>query len=166
MYQDIYNCICQDTKNSEYILSIMSNLQPNCCLKVDFQKVDRHAGGKWLIHVTKRRKDNQLESLKPPCRWWASIQSVLTGMSELDHPWLWRYTYFVVKFRVCTGMEKYFRIESRWVADRAPFQCKTVFAGIGLIRRYWDRFIFVKGIRRMVIRHLHIGSLLSMTGLI
>ena len=30
----------------------MSNLQPNCCLKFDFQKVDQHAGGKWLIHDT------------------------------------------------------------------------------------------------------------------
>ena len=45
----------------------MSNLQPNC-LKFDFQKVDQHAGGKWLIHDTKRRKDNQLQSLKLPCR--------------------------------------------------------------------------------------------------
>ena len=27
-----------------------------------------HAGGKWLIHDTKRRKDNQLQSLKLPCR--------------------------------------------------------------------------------------------------
>ena len=35
----------------------MSNLQPNCCLKFDFQKADKHAGGKWLIHDTKRRKD-------------------------------------------------------------------------------------------------------------
>ena len=34
----------------------MSNLQPNWCLKIDFQKVDQHAGGKWLIHDTKRRK--------------------------------------------------------------------------------------------------------------
>ena len=25
-------------------------------------------GGKWLIHDTKRRKDNQLQSLKLPCR--------------------------------------------------------------------------------------------------
>ena len=46
----------------------MSNLQPNCCLKFDFQKVDQHAGGKWLIHDTKRHKDNQLQSLKLPCR--------------------------------------------------------------------------------------------------
>ena len=34
----------------------MSNLQPNCCLEFDFRKVDQHAGGKWLIHDTKRRK--------------------------------------------------------------------------------------------------------------
>ena len=37
----------------------MSNLQPNCCLKFDFQKADQHARDKWLIHDTKRRrKDN------------------------------------------------------------------------------------------------------------
>ena len=35
--------------------------------KNDFQKVDQHAGGKWLIH-TKRRKDNQLQSLELPRR--------------------------------------------------------------------------------------------------
>ena len=47
----------------------MSNLQPkNCSLEFDFQKVDQHARGKWLIHDTKRRKDNQLQSLKLPCR--------------------------------------------------------------------------------------------------
>ena len=45
----------------------MSHLQHNCCLKIDFQKVDQHAGGKWLIHDIKRRKDNQLQSLKLPC---------------------------------------------------------------------------------------------------
>ena len=67
LYQDIYNCICQNTKTNEDILSIMSNLQPNCFLKIDFKKVDQHAGGKWLIHDTKRRKDNQLQSLKLPC---------------------------------------------------------------------------------------------------
>ena len=45
MYQDIYNCICQKNKKNKDILSIMLNLQPNCCLKIDFQKVDQHAGG-------------------------------------------------------------------------------------------------------------------------
>ena len=47
MYQVLYNCICQN-KQKMNILSIMSNLQPNCCLKIDFQKVDQHAGGKWF----------------------------------------------------------------------------------------------------------------------
>ena len=55
------------TQKTEDISSIMSNLQLNCCLKLDFQKVDQHAGGKWLIH-TKRHKDNRLQSLKLPCR--------------------------------------------------------------------------------------------------
>ena len=46
----------------------MSNLQRNYCLKVDFQKVDKYTGGKWLIHDNKRRTDNQSQSLKLPCR--------------------------------------------------------------------------------------------------
>ena len=33
-----------------------------------FPKVDQHARGKWFFHDTKRRKDNQLQSLKLPCR--------------------------------------------------------------------------------------------------
>ena len=66
-YQDIYDLICQNTKENEDILSSMSNLQPNWCLKIDLQKVDQHAGGKWSIHDTKRRKDYQLQSLKLPC---------------------------------------------------------------------------------------------------
>ena len=45
-------------KTNEDILYSMSNLQPNWYLKIDSQKVDQHAGGKWLIHDTKRRKDN------------------------------------------------------------------------------------------------------------
>ena len=71
MYKDIYNCICQNTKNED-ILSIMSNLQHNCCLKIDFQMVHQHAGGKWLIHDTKRRKDNQLQSLKLNYQSWVA----------------------------------------------------------------------------------------------
>ena len=55
-------------RKNEDRLSSMSNLQPNCCVKVDFQKVDQLAGGKWLIHDTKRRKDSQLQSLTLPCR--------------------------------------------------------------------------------------------------
>ena len=40
----------------------MSNLQSYYHFKLDFQKVDQHTGGKWLIHGTKRRKDNQLQA--------------------------------------------------------------------------------------------------------
>ena len=48
----------------------MSNLQTHYSFKLDFQKVDQHTGGKWLIHGTKRRrvKDNQLQSLELPRR--------------------------------------------------------------------------------------------------
>ena len=44
----------------------MSNPQPNCCLKIDFQKVGQHARGMLLIHDTKRHKDNQFQSMKLP----------------------------------------------------------------------------------------------------
>ena len=47
---------------------VKSTAQLFLFLKFDFQKVDQHAGGKWLIHDTKRHKDNQLQSLKLPCR--------------------------------------------------------------------------------------------------
>ena len=31
------------------------------------KKMDQHTGGKWLIHGTKHRKDNQVQSLEQPC---------------------------------------------------------------------------------------------------
>ena len=46
----------------------MSNLQIYYHFKLDFQKVDQHIRGTWLIHSTKRRKDNQLQSLELPCK--------------------------------------------------------------------------------------------------
>ena len=44
----------------------MSNLQTYYHFKLDLKKVDQHTGG--LIPGTKRRKDNQLQSLELPCR--------------------------------------------------------------------------------------------------
>ena len=44
----------------------MSNLQTY--YQLEFQKNDQHTGGTWLMHGTKRRKDNQLQSLELPCR--------------------------------------------------------------------------------------------------
>ena len=40
--------------------SLMSNLQTYYHFKLGFQKVDQYTGGKWLIHGTKRRKNNLL----------------------------------------------------------------------------------------------------------
>ena len=67
MYRDVYNCICQNTKKWRYTIHYV---KPTAQLlfKIDFQKVDQHDGGKWLIHDTKRRKDYKLQSLKLPCR--------------------------------------------------------------------------------------------------
>ena len=50
------------------MFSILSNLQTYFHFKLDFQNVDQQIGGKWLIHGTKHRNDNQLESLELPCR--------------------------------------------------------------------------------------------------
>ena len=38
----------------------MSNSQIYYHFKLDFQKVDQHTVGKWLIHGSKRREDKQL----------------------------------------------------------------------------------------------------------
>ena len=46
----------------------MSNLQIYHHFQLDFQKVDEHTWGKWLIHRTKRRNNNQLPSLELPSR--------------------------------------------------------------------------------------------------
>ena len=46
----------------------MSNLQTSYHLKLYFQKGDQHTGGKWLIHGTKRRKDDQLQNLERSCK--------------------------------------------------------------------------------------------------
>ena len=46
------------------LFSIMWNLQTYYHFKLDFQKMDQHTGGKWLIHGTKHHKDNQLQSLE------------------------------------------------------------------------------------------------------
>ena len=54
--------------NNKKNVSLLSNWQTHKHFKLDFQKVDQHTRGKWLIHGTKRRKDNQLQSLELPCR--------------------------------------------------------------------------------------------------
>ena len=55
-------------KQQKNVFPLCQTYKPTIILKLDFQKVDQHTGGKWLIHGTKRHKDNQLPSLEPPCR--------------------------------------------------------------------------------------------------
>ena len=45
----------------------MSSLQAYQ-FELDIQKFDQHTGVKWLIHGTKRCKDNHLQSLELPGR--------------------------------------------------------------------------------------------------
>ena len=56
-----------NNQKQQNMFSLMSNLQ-TYYFKLDFQKVDQYTGVEWLIHGTKRRKDNQLQSLELPCR--------------------------------------------------------------------------------------------------
>ena len=61
--------ICKNIiKNNEKLFSVISYLQTHYQFKLDFQEVNQHAGGKWLIRGTKHRKDNPLQSLELPCR--------------------------------------------------------------------------------------------------
>ena len=42
-------------KPQKKLFSFMSNLQTYYHFKLDFQIMDQHTGGKWLIHGTKRQ---------------------------------------------------------------------------------------------------------------
>ena len=57
-----------DKQKQQKLLSFMSNLQNYYHFKLDFQNMGQHTGCKWLIHATKRRKDNPLQRLELPCR--------------------------------------------------------------------------------------------------
>ena len=60
IYQNIYDSICQNTKKKwRYTIHYVKPTS-QMLFKIDFQKMDQHAGGKWLTHGTKRRNDNQL----------------------------------------------------------------------------------------------------------
>ena len=55
-----------ETIKKNKVVSLMLNLQAYYHFKLDLQKVDQYTGGKWLIHGTKRHKDNQLQRLELP----------------------------------------------------------------------------------------------------
>ena len=60
----------------------MSHLQTHYHFKLDFQKVDQHIGGKWLIHGTKHRKDNGSKSWNSP----VEPPEYTHGKHPIDHP--------------------------------------------------------------------------------
>ena len=59
-----------EARNNKY-MKYHSKLTYQLSLSNVSRKVDYHAGGKWFIHGPKRRKVNQLLSLKHPC--WLSL---------------------------------------------------------------------------------------------
>ena len=67
-YHNVRHKDVKQSKTTKKLFSLMSNLQTCYHFKLDFQNVNQDTGGKWLIHSTKRRKDNQLQSLECPCR--------------------------------------------------------------------------------------------------
>ena len=48
----------------------MPHLQTYYHFKLDFQNEDHDTGGMWLIHSTKRHKDNQWYKMQSYYRWW------------------------------------------------------------------------------------------------
>ena len=60
----------------------MSNLQTYYHFKLDLQIMDHQTGGTWLIHGTKRRQDNQLQSLEHS---YGSLQAEFMGTKNNDH---------------------------------------------------------------------------------
>ena len=57
----------RNNNNNKKLFSFMSSLQTYYHFKRDFQRADQHIGSMWLIHGTKRHRDNQFQSLELPC---------------------------------------------------------------------------------------------------
>ena len=113
MYQDI---ICQNTKKKpEDILSIMSNLQSNCFLKVDFQKVDQHAGGKWLIHDTEDVCGSTKKHWWRKETWWWNM-AVDSAFKEKQRCWK--------TWKKCISKEEYQK--NKCLAKRAVYLAKSL----------------------------------------
>ena len=69
-------------KNNETLLSFMSNLQTHYNIKLDFQKINQHAGGKWLILGIKHPKDNTGKDLNSPVEYTGRESRHVTKESE------------------------------------------------------------------------------------
>ena len=65
-YNIVRQCDAKQLKNNKNVVCPYVKLTNLLTFKLDFQKGDQHTGGKWLIHGTKRRKGNQLQTLELP----------------------------------------------------------------------------------------------------
>ena len=95
MYQDIYNCICQKTKQKlRYIIHYHDYVkpQPHCCLKLDYQKVEQHAGGKRLIHDSIRRNTISCKAWNSPAEYpnWVARCDIKGSDSTMLNPIFWK----------------------------------------------------------------------------
>ena len=50
------------------LFPVISTIRTHYHFKPDFQNLDQHTEDKWLIHGTKHRKVNKLQSMEIPCR--------------------------------------------------------------------------------------------------
>ena len=97
---------------------IYQTYSPTVFLKVDFEKADKHTGGKWLIHDTKRKRTISYKAWNFPAQYFriflsllykARACSFLCGMFT-RHPNLRLYCLFCTRWTYIT-----------------PFQAKTAF---------------------------------------
>ena len=69
----------------------MSNLQTYNHFQLDFQKVDQHTGGKWLIHGTKTPQD---QSVANPETWYiACFLSLATFFKDVSYIFFNKYLF-------------------------------------------------------------------------
>ena len=87
----------------------MSNLQTKYHFKLDFQKVDQHTGGKWLIHDTKTQeypsRGSKHDTKESECNMfnpiYSRIISVVKNIQEVVH--LQNQNFLVTKSLKCSS---------------------------------------------------------------
>ena len=89
MYQDIYNFIRQNKKMKIYYPLCQTY---SCCLKVDFQKVDQDARGKWLIHETNAARTIGCKAWNSPAEYlsWEAICDIKGFDGTKLNPIFWK----------------------------------------------------------------------------
>ena len=70
----------------------MSNLQPNCCLKIDFQKVDQHAGDKCLSTALNATRTISSKAWNSPAEYpsWVARCDIEGSDGTMLNPIFWK----------------------------------------------------------------------------